>query len=97
MIGDRGRQKSAEKIAGDVSGDIGGQCAGGVRSAAMLRQIGHREGKGRCHEHALGDAQASEREQIRRHCQKRSRNCEQGQADPDAFLSVDLLAKPRDG
>lgn len=77
MVGDGGRQKASDKIAGDIAGNVGRKRPTSRHGAAFLAEIGQRQGEGRDHEHALGDAERCEGCEVGRRGEQRCRNRQQ--------------------
>ena len=96
MIGKCRRDQATEQIARDIAGDVGREGAGGVGSAALLAQVSERQGKGGRHAKALRDTKHRKHGQVRRDCQQRGRERQQGETNQDAKSPVDVLAEHGD-
>src|SRR6516162_876682 len=95
-LSNRRRNEAPDKVACDIPGDVSGERVASIHRAALLAQIGKRQGKGRGHANALHDTKRGEDDKIWRNRKEAYRDREEKEARQNTRPAIDVRAEGSD-
>src|SRR6516165_5342335 len=89
-LSNRRRNEAPDKVACDIPRDVSGERVASIHRAALLAQIGKRQGKGRGHANALHYTKHRERGKVWRDRKQACRDREEKEAYQNTRSAIDV-------